>query len=273
MPVLKANPTVETAANAWTRGFAAAVRDTATATGRITAAKASEMTGPYADNAQNYFRFTGKSWTTADILIDSGASYVREKMGAVAGGNGKLSLAEIRTLPQDLVDDVLILRGKLTAPTAPANIDTLKDALQAMEIDRIRDYGKWFSLTTYPATKSKVDIYKDAIGYDQLTDDEARDWFDRSTSGAAASFAGAMADVGDQEKENADTTAEGNDLKARFDGVAAAARAVFGDAAKFESVELAEHMIAEDGDTELRVLIGKQKDGSFVVLQYSDFPF
>src|SRR4051794_21542033 len=111
MPVLAANPTVDKAAKAWTQKFAAAIRDAA-GDGRLTPSKAASMTGPYADNAQNYFEKTGKKSASADTVIDSGANYVRAQLAKVAGANGKLSLTELRALPADLSEDLLMLRGK-----------------------------------------------------------------------------------------------------------------------------------------------------------------
>jgi hypothetical protein len=271
MPVLRSNPTVDKAANAWTRGFAAAVRDAAGDSGRVTPNKAKDMTGAYADNVQNYFQFSGKAWANADTVIDSGANYVRDRMTTAAGADGKLSLADIQKLPADLVDDVLILRGKLK-PAKPMDTVALKAALKDMEIDRISEYGKSFDLQTYPASKSRIDILKEVIGYDDLTDDEVNDAFDSTKSGATKAFSDEMKSIGGDERENADTEDEGKDLEKRFVGAGSAAKAFF-DSADFKSVELAEHSISEDGDTEHRVLLGRLKDDSWVVLNYTDFPF
>src|SRR5262245_55710236 len=96
-PVLKSNPTVEKAAQAWTSRFAAAVRDAA-GEGRLTPKKAADMTGPYADNAQNYFEKTGRKSSSPNTVIESGGRYVRAQLEKAAGSDGKLSLANIRTL-------------------------------------------------------------------------------------------------------------------------------------------------------------------------------
>ena len=49
--------------------------------------------------------------------------------------------------------------------------------------------------------------------------------------------------------------------------------AIIGSRSCFKTVELAEHYIAEDGDSEYRLLIAKARDDSWRVLSYQDFPF
>lgn len=274
MPKLQSNPTIDKASKAWTRGFAAAVREAAGDSGRLTPAKVENMTGPYADNAKNYFERTGKSWANADTVIESGARYVRAQAADAAGSDGRLSLKDIRKLPADLVDDVLILRGKLPPSDAsPASLQALKDAVKATEIGAINDYGKYFDVVTHAASKSREDVLRDILGYDDLSDREVNDWFS-STKGSRGvnDFAGEMRGIGAEERENASDRRTGNDIERRFAGVADAAKSLF-KVADFKSVELVEHFIAEDGDTEHRILLAQKKDESWLVLAYSDFPF
>lgn len=274
MPKLASNPTIDKAAQAWTRGFASAVRAAAGDSGRLTPAKAEGMTGPYADNAKNYFDRTGKSWAKADTLIESGARYVRAQAAEVAGSDGRLSLKDIRRLPADLVDDVLILRGKLSPPAAaPAGLQALKDAVKGTEIGALNDYGKHLGVSTYSAGKSREDVLRDVAGYDDLSDREVNDWFASVKGGrAVADFAAAMQDVGADERENAVNDAKGADIERRLVAVGTAAQALF-KVADFKSLELVEHFIEEDGDIEHRILLARQKDDSWLVLSYADFPF
>ncbi len=275
MPTLRTTPTVDKAANAWTRGFAAAVRDAAGDSGRLTPHKAEEMTGPYADNARNYFDHTGKHWANADTVIDSGARYVRANLSTAAGKDGKVSLADIRKLPADLVDDLLILRGR--APTgagAGAALQKLKDAVKGTEIPDINDYGKYIEVSTYPKSKSRADILRDIVGYDDLTDKEVSDWFDSTRGSAAiADFAGTLRDVGSEERDNADDPDVGKDIEKRLGNVATAAERAFAPASQYKSLEVLDHGIEEDGDTEHHLLLAHQKDDTWLVLHYSDFPF
>ncbi|MCA9550615.1 MAG: hypothetical protein KC933_11310 [Myxococcales bacterium] len=275
---LPTTPTPDEASKAWTRGFAAAVRDAAGDSARLTPKKAAGMEGIYADNARNYFERTGRSWATADTVIDSGARYVRRETEKAAGADQKLSLVDIRKLPADLQDDMLTLRGK--APSKPANdpkvvapSPALTAAVAASEIPSINDYGKYMGVDVYPKTMSRAEILRKVVGYDDLTDAEIGEWFSSvKGSAAVADLAGSFKEIGAEEKENWDDD-RGVQHERIFSDVAEGLGAQFIPVSKFKSVELAEHFIQEDGDCEYRLLIGKQKDDSWLVFSYSNFPF
>jgi hypothetical protein len=278
-PVLPKTPSPADAAKAWTKGFAAAARKAAGESERLTPAKAEAMAGPYADNVRNYFERTGKSWANVDTVIASAAEYAQKSTKKAAGGDNKLSLTDMRALPKDMVDDMLALRGKKPVGEDGGGTSTtsLDAALKAADIPTITDYGKHVGLSTYPKSKSREDILRDVVGYDDLTDAEVSDWFS-STKGAAAvaGFKDAMVDVGASERENADEDdgeTGGKALERIFRDVGKATVERFSPVSQFKSVEYVEHYIQEDGDCEYRVLLAQKKDDSWVVLSYSDFPF
>lgn len=252
------------------------MREAAGDSGRLTAKKAKAMTGPYADNAQNFFEKAGRSWASVDTVIASGRRYVQRETEEAAGSDKKLSAVDIRKLPDDLSGDILALQGK-AAPKAdkPSVTKGLEDAVKAANVEGLNDYGKWFDVQTYPKSKSREDILRTIVGYDDLSDQEVNDWFS-STKGPAAvkGFAEIMRDVGKEELENreVDEPLNGEAAKALFDGVAdSVQKSVV--PAKLKGVELLEHSIAEDGDTAHSLLIAKKKDDSWLVVSYSDFPF
>ena len=111
------------------------------------------------------------------------------------------------------------------------------------------------------------------VAYDDLTDAEVSEWF-KSTPGSKApkSFAADMLEIGEQQRSDAEDPATGDKLYRIFDDVAKAVVKEFVPS-RFKSLELARHFIAEDGDVELRLLIARQKDNSWTVVTYSDFPF
>lgn len=277
---LPTTPTVDVAAKAWTKGFAAAVRDAAGDSERLTPKKAAAMTGHYADNARNYFEKTGRTWAAADTVIDSGARYVRAQLDKAAGPDDKLSLAELRSLPDDLSGDLLALRGK--APAAPTgnapSLANLVPVIKAANHPELNDYGSSFDVTTYPASATRLDILRDLVGYDDLSEAEVNDWFS-STHGAQAvkDASSALRELGKDERTQRDEdptgALSGAAAEALFVAVADKLDAVFAPASKVKSLEYAEHFIAEDGDTEHRALIAQLKDQSWLVVSYQDFPF
>lgn len=272
-PILSANPTVDTAAKAWTKGFAAAIRSAAGDRKTLTATKVAQMSGPFADNAKNFFERTGRKSASVEVVIDSGARYVRSASTAAAGPDGKLSLKDMEKLPGDLVTDMLWMRGKVE-PEASSTNASLTKAIAAMDIPEIGDYGKHVSVTSYPSNTSLADVLRAETNWDGFTDAEMVKEF-KGTKGdaAATSFQADMDEVGAQERENADDDASGRKLERLFKNFGAAAVAEFTPASKFASLEYGVHGISEDGDTEYRLLVAKEKTGAWKVLQYQDFPF
>lgn len=272
-PKLAANPTVDAAAKTWTKGFAAAIRSAAGDSKTLTASKVAKMTGPFADNARNFFERTGRKSASVEVVIDSGARYVRSASTAAAGADGKLSLKDMEKLPGDLVTDMLWMRGKVE-PEASSTSAALTKALEAMDIPEIADYGKHVSVTSYPSNTSLADVLRQETNWDGFTDAEMIKEF-KGTKGDAAAreFQADMNEVGSQERENADDDASGRKLERLFKNFGAAAVADFTPASKFASLEYGVHGISEDGDTEYRLLVAKEKTGAWKVLQYQDFPF
>lgn len=94
--------TPATFANAFTRNFAAAVRDAAGSDGRLSQSEAQKMAAPYRENALNYLEHTGQKSVAIEKLIGSGHDYAYANAKKAAGPDGKLSQADLRTLPKDL---------------------------------------------------------------------------------------------------------------------------------------------------------------------------
>ena len=279
-PVLSGTPTIDQATKAWTKGFAAAVRSAAGPSKRLTPNKANGMTGMYADNAQNYFEKTGRSWATVDTVIESGSRYVRAQVTDKAGPNGKLSLTETRALNADLSGDILTLRGKAPAALAAdapsaAQLLPLFDAANHKELN---DYGKEFGVTTYPASATRVDILRDLVGYSDLEEAQLNEWFSSTHGSQAVShFASSIKDAGAEEHANRDEdpseALSGAAAEKLFVDLADGVKNALTPASKVKSIEYAEHFIVEDGDLEIRALLARQKDDSWLVLSYTNFPF
>ncbi|MBN2358387.1 MAG: hypothetical protein JXR83_02980 [Deltaproteobacteria bacterium] len=125
MSVLKSNPKVEQFVSAWTTRFARAVRDAAGEDGKLTLAEARTIAQRdgvlrlYGDNAVNYLEAKGLDEVKVNTLIGAGRRYVQSAANRVAGSNHRISLAEARLLPKDLIDEFFTLRGKKVPNLAP----------------------------------------------------------------------------------------------------------------------------------------------------------
>lgn len=140
MPTLGNGPSPKQFATAWTRGFAAAVRDAAGRDGRLSLnearqiAKRSDGLAVYGDNAVNYLEKTGQQSVSVEKLIGKGHDYAFALAERVSGGNNRVSLVEAEDLPADLRADFMALRGRpiANAPVAQKlDAAALKDALTA----------------------------------------------------------------------------------------------------------------------------------------------
>lgn len=138
MPTLGNGPSPKQFANAWTRGFAAAVRDAAGRDGRLSLnearqiAKRTDGLAVYGDNAVNYLEKTGQKSVSVEKLIGKGHDYAFALAERVSGGNNRVSLVEAQDLPADLRADFMALRGRpLDAAPAAQKLDAaaLKTAL------------------------------------------------------------------------------------------------------------------------------------------------
>lgn len=130
MPTITKAPTPQEFANAWTRGFAAAVRSEAGIDGRLSKNEAANIEkaggnlAMYGDNAVNYLERTGQKTVSVNKLIGKGHDYAEAVAARHAGDNQRLSLVEARNLPADIRGDFFALRGKAD-PTAPADVGTV----------------------------------------------------------------------------------------------------------------------------------------------------
>lgn len=141
MPRIPAAPSPASFASTWTADFKEAVRKAAGKDGRLTLGEAQKLARRpdadrhFADNAVNYLKATGKQSVGVEVLAASARAYAQRAAEVAAGPDGKLSLADGRTLPGDLREDFFLLRGRgAPATSTPGPTDTaagLKPVLEA----------------------------------------------------------------------------------------------------------------------------------------------
>jgi hypothetical protein len=123
--------TPATFANAFTRSFAAAVRDAAGSDGRLSTNEAQHVAEPFRDNAVNYLEKVGQKSVAVDKLIGKAHDYAFANAARVAGGpDKKLDEAALRKLPADLLADA----AKLAPPSADARAREMKDLAEKVAL-------------------------------------------------------------------------------------------------------------------------------------------
>jgi hypothetical protein len=111
-------PSPKQASAAYRETFAPAVKDAGGKDGRITRASAERLanTGDagklVADNIIDHLEKTGKKSVGVNVFLSAISATVETEVAAVAGANQRMSLVELRNLPNNLVPDLLHLRGK-----------------------------------------------------------------------------------------------------------------------------------------------------------------
>lgn len=151
-----------------------------------------------------------------------------------------------------------------------AKLAALKASVKGTDIAPVTDYGKSIALTDYPKGTTVEKVLSDVTGWD--VSDFADDTFDSSTGAGAVD---AMASAFEAEAKRLiedDGEEDAQKASAALTKVAADTRGYF-DASQFESIVTKEHGIQEDGDLESHTLIATKRDGSLLVLSYTDFPF
>jgi hypothetical protein len=133
MPVLKGiTPTPAQVKNAYQEAFGPAIREAAGKDGRISPQEAARMAERadagqlVADNLANFFERTGQKSVSAEKFVGVVGDYAARQAERHAGTNQRLSLVEIRNLPDDLVGDLLHLRGKDDLPPVTASAPRVK---------------------------------------------------------------------------------------------------------------------------------------------------
>jgi hypothetical protein len=230
------------------------------------------MTGPYADNARNFFDRTHLTSAPIARIVKSGEQYVKNATTRAAGPDEKLSLSDIEKLPKDLQDDMRILMGE--KPPDPAS-RSLNEAVQAADIAELTEYGKYFSVETFPASKTRLEVMQSLTDLQDLTERTLDDGF-HSTQGTdgVKAYASTLKRLGEDEKQQAESEPLGDKLNNIYRNIADAAQAEFSPVSKFKNVESLVHTIAEDGDTEFRILLArKHNDGGWLAVFHSNFPF
>lgn len=130
MPKLNSAPTPKQFATAFTRHFAAEVRNAAGRDGRLSLNEATKMDPAFADNALNYLEKKDQKSVSTEKLIGAAYGYALATGSKVAGNGNRISLVEARMLPDDLQANFLALRGK----DAPAVQDVALSSAEKQNI-------------------------------------------------------------------------------------------------------------------------------------------
>lgn len=151
MTVLKGiTPTPAQVAAAYREAFSEAIDQAGGKDGRISrneAAKVAERADAgqlVSDNLVNWLEATGQKSVSANKFKGVVAAYAERMAAREAGPNQRLSLLEIRNLPDDLTPDLLHLRGKDDlAPVAPDAPSVIFDEGHIYELMYYRPEGPW----------------------------------------------------------------------------------------------------------------------------------
>jgi hypothetical protein len=156
----------------------------------------------------------------------------------------------------------------LTAAGLAKKLRAVQNATKAADIGPVTDFGRSFGYKKYPAGTLYKKMLADVTGSNEA---EFHLSAFEQTSGAKAitSLAG---DIYGEAKD----LATDSDSKVAADALKTVARSLYGlksVAPQFTSVKLFSHAIAEDGDLQSDTLVLTQRDGSFIVVSYTNFPF
>lgn len=130
MPRIPNTPSVRTFVETWTSELKEAAKKAAGKDGRLTLSEARKLaasSGPervFADNALDYFKATGKKSVSVEVFAKEMTAYAQRAAELAAGGDKRLSLADGAKLPQNLVEDFFMLRGKPAPGSTPVTPGT-----------------------------------------------------------------------------------------------------------------------------------------------------
>lgn len=143
----------------------------------------------------------------------------------------------------------------------------LKKAVASAQIPTMTDYGRNFWIKSHPAGATPETILQEVV--DSQDGSNVLDYFKISSGNKAVrQLAGEWRSEAQQEIENQEPA----NAKIYRD-VASEMENAFLDTTRFQSVRVAFHDVAEDGDTEYKVVLAQKQDGSWLTLNYSNFPF
>lgn len=196
----------------------------------------------------------------------------------IAGSDGKIDARDVAKLRvSDLRNRAMEIfgtgdsTGTGTLPAGKAGID--KALAGITNIADIADYGRHFSFDTYDSTVTPESIVGKVTDNDEDVIEKISTYGDVTKGSAAVTaFISAVNEAANDAAEGVDDTEEANAIKASLKKLADAAKGFF-KAADFKQIVLCQHSIAEDGDLESHVLMAQKKDGSWVSLSYTNFPF
>jgi hypothetical protein len=156
-PILKTAPTPTAFAKAWEKEFSSALEKAAGKDGRLSRTEArrlSERTDGaqvFSNNALKLLDTFGSQTSSISRLVAAGRAEAEAAAKAVAGSDGKVSLADGARLPQELRDDFLFLRGKGPVPQPQYTAAQLKAKVISI-VTKALDDGTAVKLPSAPAT-------------------------------------------------------------------------------------------------------------------------
>lgn len=134
-------PSPTSFAQTWSSELKTAAARVAGKDGRLSVNEAKKLAqdvggAMFADNVASYFAQTGKKTVSVEVLAHDMQAYAQRAAEQAAGPDKKLSLEDGKKLPQDLVEDFFLLRGKpvpgaVTPPAGPSTLPAVKAALEA----------------------------------------------------------------------------------------------------------------------------------------------
>ncbi len=157
-------PGAATFAKAWTRKFAGCARRAAGRDGRLSAAEAARFADRddacaiYGDNAVNWLLAKGQASVDLEVLIRAGYRYAFATARKAADDDGRLSYQDAGSLPADLRQDYLHLRGALgrrTGPSAAIDLAALRAATEGL-IYSSENESRWVVLDPVEAPAGPI---------------------------------------------------------------------------------------------------------------------
>lgn len=180
MPVLNRAPRPDEFARAWVDTYGAALREAAGKDGRISRTEASRIAerldgGQRAsDNVVNWLEAAGQKSVSVEKFLDVARGYVERMAARAAGADGRVSLVDAQSLPADLQQDFLALRGRVVDTPPALEGDALKaavasqvlaalDADSATKLSRppsvVRGRRPYIENLPHPASNTRAIVY------------------------------------------------------------------------------------------------------------------
>lgn len=189
---------------------------------------------------------------------------------AIAGADGKIDSTDVRKLR---VTELRVRAASLFEDGGVAGAKSLRKAVNATDVPQIGDMGKTFALRSFPATATPESMVSKIVDLAPADLGRLTQWGSVATGASAVrEFSAHVRQAGQEQVDGANDDAEAAVYKQAYNGVADAVKGFFV-AEDFKKFVYGSHSIAEDGDCAYDILMAQKRDGSWVTLTYSDFPF